>query len=82
MENRLNFAITLLIYLLPYFSNAANSYHGMCSDNQIGGRVEATLECLPRETLMKLDLPNNTYMHMVPDHVMVQRCGGSCHLDR
>ena len=37
--------------------------------------------CMPREMLVKLDLPDD-YFHVAPDHVTVKRCGGSCHFDR
>ena len=38
-------------------------------------------DCLPRDVLVKLDLPLG-YSHVAPDHVTVKRCGGSCHFDR
>ena len=38
-------------------------------------------DCLPRDVLVKLDLPLQ-YSHVAPDHVTVKRCGGSCHFDR
>ena len=73
----------ILLALLPnVLLVAANSYYGQCNPDQTSIGIGETLECIPREVLVKLDLPNNTYMNIAPDHVKVLRCGGSCPLDR
>ena len=35
-------------------------------------------QCEPRDEIVELELPNATYFHMIPDHVRVKRCGGTC----
>lgn len=34
--------------------------------------------CEPRDQIVNLDLPNATFFHMLPNHVRVKRCGGTC----
>ena len=34
--------------------------------------------CQPRDTVVPLTLPNSSYMSVVPSHVTVKRCAGSC----
>jgi len=35
-------------------------------------------KCEPRDHIEHLELPNSTYFNMIPDHVRVKRCGGTC----
>ena len=39
-------------------------------------------QCQPRDQLVTLELPNATYNSIVPRHVVVQRCGGTCSANR
>jgi len=34
--------------------------------------------CEPRDQIVGLELPNATFFHMLPNHVRVKRCGGTC----
>ena len=34
--------------------------------------------CEPRDQIVELELPNSTYFHMIPQHIRVKRCGGTC----
>ena len=34
--------------------------------------------CKPRDQIVKLKIPNATYARMIPTHVRIQKCGGSC----
>ena len=50
-----------------------------CTNGQQRSILSMALHCEPRETVVQLDLPNDTYVHVAPSHVTVQRCGASCH---
>ena len=39
-------------------------------------------QCQPRDQIVPLELPNATYNSIVPRHVVVQRCGGTCSANR
>ena len=74
--------LNLIIFSLALASIFKTSHqqmtYGLCSND--GSNPEQTLGCEPRDMLIKLDLPNNSYFHVSPEHVTVQRCGGSCNL--
>ena len=38
--------------------------------------------CEPRDQVVPLTLPNSSYMSVVPTHVNVKRCAGSCSRSR
>lgn len=50
-----------------------------CTNGQQRSILSMALHCEPRETVVQLDLPNDTYVHVAPSHVTVLRCGASCH---
>ena len=50
-----------------------------CTNPQQRSILSRVLNCEPRETVVQLELPNDTYVHVAPSQVAVQRCGGSCH---
>lgn len=58
--------------------------YGTCSSGTTwpGPTRSPELDCMPREQLIKLNLPNQSYDHVAPDHVFVSRCGGSCGFDK
>ena len=73
---------TLLWILIALFkpSYQESISYGACLND---GSVPApTLPCEPRDVVIQLDLPNNSYFHVAPDHVTVKRCIGSCNFDR
>ena len=73
---------TLLWILVALFkpSYQESISYGACLND---GSVPApTLPCEPRDVVIQLDLPNNSYFHVAPDHVTVKRCIGSCNFDR
>lgn len=49
-----------------------------CTVSQQRQILPQVLSCGLVETVVHLDLPNDTFIHVVPNHVTVQRCGGSC----
>lgn len=73
-------ALVIIISSSSLLSVSSQMTYAKCIDE--GVTPEPTEECRVRETLVKLDLPNSSYYHIVPDHVTVQRCGGSCHFER
>ena len=51
-----------------------------CSNTAFRDVYSSMPECRPRETLVKLDLPNNPMIEeVIPSHVLVNRCSGACH---
>ena len=58
--------------------------YGTCSSGTTwpGPTRSPELDCMPREQLIKLNLSNQSYDHVAPDHVFVSRCGGSCGFDK
>ncbi len=58
---------------------ATDSDVDVCSPEQQRQILPTMLVCEPKPTIVRLNLPNDTYMHMAPLHVSVNRCGGSCH---
>ena len=67
----------VLLALLP-LASATISDLEMCSATQQRDILPRILSCTPREEVVHLSLPNETFIHIVPNHVTVQRCGGSC----
>lgn len=49
-----------------------------CTASQQREILPQVLSCGLVETVVHLDLPNDTFIHVVPNHVTAQRCGGSC----
>ena len=49
-----------------------------CSSAQQERILPGLLGCEPRPALVPLTLPNASYVHVMPGHVVVDRCGGSC----
>lgn len=81
--------LSFLLLLKPLMTSSQNTLlsenygeFGDCSARS--GMQEAAhtasqlYQCEPRDQLVILDLPNSTYVHMVPDRIMVRRCGGTC----
>jgi hypothetical protein len=58
------------------------TYEACSSDEDRPGIGLLAVNCEPREVLVKLNLPNNSYLHLSPDYATVKRCGGSCQFDR
>ena len=62
--------------------------HSSEPDNVIQGCTESMKEealvnvkkwrCKPRDQIVKLEIPNTTYAKMVPTHVRIRQCGGTC----
>ena len=71
----------ILIILIHKCTSEATKY-GTCYNGNIlpGPTKRPELDCMPREQLVKLNLPNQSYAYVTPDHVFVSRCGGSCNL--
>ncbi len=72
-----------LLLISAYFARPAGaSISGLdvCTEDQQRQILPSLLGCEVRETVVELDLPNETsYLHVVPNYVSVNRCGGSCH---
>lgn len=72
------------MYLLPLISfvvlfgtvTSSDSF-GQCSNDQQRRILPTLLDCQPRDEVISLDLPNDTFVHILPSHVTVKRCGGS-----
>ena len=75
------FYILLSVHII---SSSEVKKYGSCSSGTTwpGPTRSPELDCMPREQLIKLDLPNQAYDHVAPDHVFVSRCGGSCGFQR
>ena len=75
------FYILLSVHLI---SATEVKKYGTCSSGTTwpGPTRSPELDCMPREQLVKLNLPNQSYDHVAPDHVFVSRCGGSCGFER
>ena len=69
-----------ILLILLHTSSSEEAKYGSCSSGTTwpGPTKSPELNCLPREQLVKLNLPNQSYAFVAPDHVFVQRCGGSC----
>lgn len=50
-----------------------------CTNDQQRSILSRALHCEPRETVVQLELPNDTYVHVAPSHATINRCGASCH---
>jgi len=74
----LNLIIFSLVLAFIFKTSHQQMTYGACLND--GSNPDQTLGCEPRDMLIKLDLPNNSYFHVSPEHVTVQRCGGSCNL--
>ena len=74
----LNLIIFSLALAFIFKTSHQQMTYGACLND--GSNPDQTLGCEPRDMLIKLDLPNNSYFHVSPEHVTVQRCGGSCNL--
>ena len=53
---------------------------GQCPNTAYSDVMASMPDCQPRETLVKLDLPNDEMIEEVlPSHVLVPRCSGVCY---
>ncbi len=50
----------------------------VCTAQEQARILPQLMGCEPRPTVVPLELPNATYVHITPGHVVVDRCGGSC----
>ena len=77
MQSKIRNSLLLLIVL---FDLSSATIRGLdeCSNTQVMSILPSAQPCMPRPTVVELDLPNDTYVHIVPNHVEVNRCGGSC----
>ena len=75
------FEIALLISAIAGAINAQSVFENLerCTGQQQSRILPTLLECQPRDEVVHLDLPNETFVHVVPNHVTVKRCGGSSH---
>jgi hypothetical protein len=74
--------IILIIAAIISISTSTQMTYETCSNDENRPGIGPTVDCEPREILVKLNLPNNSYLHMSPDYAIVKRCGGSCQFDR
>jgi len=52
----------------------------MCSNDAMGQIFAEMPTCLPRDTIVKLPLPEDASVdEVIPSHVVVKRCSGVCH---
>ena len=81
--------LSFMLLLKPLMTSSQNTFSsehygefGDCSARpgieEAAHTASQLYRCEPRDELVILDLPNSTYSHMVPDRVMVRRCGGTC----
>ncbi len=56
----------------------AASEAGECTAEQQARILPEVVGCEPHPALVELELPNASYVHVMPRHVVVDRCGGSC----
>lgn len=82
---KMNYLIFILVTLSARACRGQKMTYEQCENTPLGPTPGPTqdpeYDCRPRDFLVKLDLPDD-YFHVLPDHINVQRCGGSCHLDR
>ena len=71
----------LVLVIAAALGDSATSIQQLeeCTNGQQRSILSRALHCEPRGTVVQLDLPNDTYVHVAPSHVTVQRCGASCH---
>ncbi len=50
-----------------------------CSPSHQNTIWQSSLTCKPRPTLVQVPLPDNHISHVIPGHVIIDRCSGSCH---
>ena len=84
-----SYAIALLALVLFHQPSIVSSQSTVssfetCTANMQEEAYTKSLElrCEPRDQIIKLDLPNATYFNMMPDQVVVKRCGGTCSVRR
>lgn len=56
----------------------ANPAGAECTAEQQVRILPELIGCEPHPTLVELELPNASYVHVMPRHVVVDKCGGSC----
>ncbi len=70
-------------FLVLQTAKDAYSYYappGQCTNDAISIIWTRLPKCIPRETLVKLPLPDDAdVVEVIPSHVVVPRCGGVCH---
>ena len=69
-----------LLFALIVLTSLVPAVFGMetCTVGQQRSILPTVLNCVPRETTVPLELFNETFVHIIPGHVRVNRCGGSC----
>ena len=80
---RLSVIILVFFFVTKSLVIGQKMNYEMCANSlpRPGPTQGPEYDCLPRDVLVKLDLPAGS-SHVAPDHVTVKRCGGSCHFDR
>ena len=80
---RLSVTILVFFFVIKSLVIGQKMNYEMCANSlpRPGPTQGPEYDCLPRDVLVKLDLPAGS-SHVAPDHVTVKRCGGSCHFDR
>jgi hypothetical protein len=74
----MDFKAILLLCFMAGSSTAEVRELEQCTSTQQRTIYPTVLSCSPRETVVGLNLPNDTFVHVVPGHVTVKRCGASC----
>lgn len=69
----------LTTVLISILIGESASNLSVCTEETQRSILPTVLGCQVRDEVVQLDLPNETYVHMVPNHVVVKRCGGTCH---
>ena len=81
--------VTNLIFMIFYISPLKAQGSNMVETYGVFESCTASMEeaahanlemwgCEPRDQIAGLELPNATFFHMLPNHVRVKRCGGTC----
>ena len=81
--------VTNLIFMIFYISPLKAQGSSMVETYGVFESCTASMEeaahsnlemwgCEPRDQIVGLELPNATFFHMLPNHVRVKRCGGTC----
>ena len=67
-----------LLFMWDTLEWAAAQQFEQCAARQQRNILSSVVNCQPREKTVPLNLPSENYVHVVPNHVTVNRCGGSC----
>ena len=78
MKYNCQFLITVMCIVSIRPGESVVQEPGACRSDQQRGILSSVLGCAPRDEIVHMDLPNETFVHVVPNHVTVKRCGGSC----